>query len=204
MLLAMAFALITAAIVQTVFQHGSAIWAFIRHGKSEPDDIHNKLMRNYPETPRWYAKQNTSVFRGKNDNVAANIIALPLGQWQVTLFPGHCIFCSGYRRHCSRSHSNKHMAESRADTRLQVEKVSFPIWGVVLAILLTMVYAIPGGYIGGRSGVYVSLDRALVPRVQESSCLGCARQLSINTIVQLVPGYLMKGSALRNMVSTTR
>lgn len=50
----LAFALSTAVIVHTILYHGKAVYAGARKMKIEEDDIHAKLMRNYPEVPDWW------------------------------------------------------------------------------------------------------------------------------------------------------
>jgi len=49
----LAFALTTAAVVHTVLHQGPRIYKTLRFGKAEEDDIHMKLMRQYPEVPDW-------------------------------------------------------------------------------------------------------------------------------------------------------
>ncbi|KAF8606444.1 OPT superfamily oligopeptide transporter [Ceratobasidium sp. AG-I] len=49
-----AFALSTAIIVHTVLYHGTALLNGIKNVKIEEDDIHAKLMRQYPEVPDWW------------------------------------------------------------------------------------------------------------------------------------------------------
>jgi hypothetical protein len=49
-----AFALTTAAIVHTILHQGERIYNTLRSRKTEADDIHMKLMRQYPEVPDWY------------------------------------------------------------------------------------------------------------------------------------------------------
>jgi hypothetical protein len=49
-----AFALTTAAIVYTLLHQGERIYNTLRSRKVEDDDIHMKLMRQYPEVPDWY------------------------------------------------------------------------------------------------------------------------------------------------------
>jgi hypothetical protein len=50
----LAFALTTAAVVHTILHQGERIYKTLRFGKSEEDDIHMKLMRQYSEVPDWY------------------------------------------------------------------------------------------------------------------------------------------------------
>jgi len=49
-----AFALSTAVLVHTVLHHGPRIYKAVTNVKTEADDIHMKLMRNYPEVPDWW------------------------------------------------------------------------------------------------------------------------------------------------------
>jgi hypothetical protein len=49
-----AFALTTAAVVHTILHQGERIYNTLRSRKVEDDDIHMKLMRQYPEVPDWY------------------------------------------------------------------------------------------------------------------------------------------------------
>jgi hypothetical protein len=44
----------TCILVHTVLYHGRSLWNGIKRIKVEPDDIHTKLMRNYPEVPDWW------------------------------------------------------------------------------------------------------------------------------------------------------
>jgi hypothetical protein len=49
-----AFALSTCVIVHTALYHGRTLLNGIKRLKVESDDIHAKLMRNYPEVPDWW------------------------------------------------------------------------------------------------------------------------------------------------------
>jgi uncharacterized protein (DUF486 family) len=49
-----AFALSTCVIVHIVLYHGPSLLNGIKKRRVEPDDIHVKLMRNYPEVPDWW------------------------------------------------------------------------------------------------------------------------------------------------------
>jgi hypothetical protein len=48
------FGLMTCVLVHTVLYHGHSLLNGIKRIKVEPDDIHAKLMRNYPEVPDWW------------------------------------------------------------------------------------------------------------------------------------------------------
>lgn len=50
----LAFALCTCVIVHTLLYHGRSLVNGIKRIRVEQDDIHAKLMRNYPEVPDWW------------------------------------------------------------------------------------------------------------------------------------------------------
>lgn len=50
----LAFALTTAVIVWTLLTHGPRVWGILRKKQREPDDVHMKMMRHYPEVPDWW------------------------------------------------------------------------------------------------------------------------------------------------------
>ncbi|KAF8549183.1 OPT superfamily oligopeptide transporter [Imleria badia] len=50
----LAFALSTCVLVHTVLYHGRSLINGMKKIRVEPDDIHAKLMRNYPEVPNWW------------------------------------------------------------------------------------------------------------------------------------------------------
>lgn len=49
-----AFTLSTAVLVHTALFHGTSIVRKLRNVRNEAEDIHAKLMRNYPEVPDWW------------------------------------------------------------------------------------------------------------------------------------------------------
>lgn len=49
-----AFALSTCLLVHTALYHGRSLINGLKRVNVEPDDIHAKLMRNYPEVPDWW------------------------------------------------------------------------------------------------------------------------------------------------------
>lgn len=51
---ALSFTLSTAAIVHTIIYNGKDIYLKIRNVNTEMEDVHAKLMRNYPEVPDWW------------------------------------------------------------------------------------------------------------------------------------------------------
>jgi len=50
----LAFTLSTCVIVHTLLYHGRSLLNGLKKMKVETDDIHAKLMRNYPEVPEWW------------------------------------------------------------------------------------------------------------------------------------------------------
>lgn len=50
----LAFGLATCVLVHTVLYHGRSVINGMKRIRVEPDDIHAKLMRNYPEVPDWW------------------------------------------------------------------------------------------------------------------------------------------------------
>jgi hypothetical protein len=50
----LAFALSTCVLVHTALYHGRSLLNGMKKIRSEQDDIHAKLMRNYPEVPDWW------------------------------------------------------------------------------------------------------------------------------------------------------
>ena len=50
----LAFTLATCVLVHTVLYHGRSLINGMKKIRVEPDDIHAKLMRNYPEVPDWW------------------------------------------------------------------------------------------------------------------------------------------------------
>jgi OPT oligopeptide transporter protein len=60
----LAFALSTCVIVHTGLYHGQSLINGLKRIKIEPDDIHAKLMRNYPEVPEWWYASAFCLFFG--------------------------------------------------------------------------------------------------------------------------------------------
>ena len=50
----LAFALATSVLVHTVLYHGQSIIAKLKNVRTDPEDVHAKLMRYYPEVPDWW------------------------------------------------------------------------------------------------------------------------------------------------------
>lgn len=58
----LAFALSTCVIVHTLLYHGRTLLNGFKKIKVEADDIHAKLMRNYPEVPDWWYGASFCLF----------------------------------------------------------------------------------------------------------------------------------------------
>ena len=59
----LSFTLASAAIVHTLLHNGKEIFArFTSGGKKEEEDVHAKLMRNYPEVPDWWYWSTFVIF----------------------------------------------------------------------------------------------------------------------------------------------
>lgn len=58
----LAFALSTCVIVHTLLYHGRTLLNGLKKMRVESDDIHAKLMRNYPEVPDWWYASAFCVF----------------------------------------------------------------------------------------------------------------------------------------------
>jgi hypothetical protein len=95
----LAFTLSTSVLVHTVLYHGRTLINGFKRMKVEKDDIHAKLMRNYPEVPDWWYAIAFVLF------FALAIIAM------------------------------------------EVWKTGVPVWSLLLAVLLPVVYILPSGFI---------------------------------------------------------
>jgi len=147
----LAFTLSTCVLVHTLLYHGRTLINGFKRMKVEKDDIHAKLMRNYPEVPDWwYAVAFVTFF-------ACAIIAM------------------------------------------EVWKTGVPVWALLLAVLLPVIYVLPSGFIYAMTGQSVSILSARVgnPRPNHQS----HAQITLNLIAQIIPGTLLPGNPLANMVS---
>lgn len=50
----LSFASITATVVHTILFNGKEIWDKVVHVSSEKEDVHARLMKEYPDTPMWW------------------------------------------------------------------------------------------------------------------------------------------------------
>lgn len=100
----LAFAVSTCVVVHTALYHGEALVNGLKRMRVEKDDIHAKLMRNYPEVPDW---------------------------WYLGFFV--FFFCL-------------------AIIAVERWKTQVPVWALLLALLLPVIYILPGGFIFAMTG----------------------------------------------------
>ncbi|MBW0525345.1 hypothetical protein O181_065060 [Austropuccinia psidii MF-1] len=82
-----AFALATSAIVHTALYHGHSIWDKVKNIKTEDEDVHAKLMRNYPEVPDWWYWSYFVLFTGFSViMIEVYDTGLPIWAFMVALF----------------------------------------------------------------------------------------------------------------------
>ncbi|GAA5982688.1 hypothetical protein JCM11641_002337 [Rhodosporidiobolus odoratus] len=124
-----ALMLSTSVIVHTVLYHGRDVWNRIKRF-NDKEDVHMKLMKNYPEVPDWW------YFA---------FLVIAFGMSIVT------IACW--------------------DTQM-------PVWSVIVAVVVGLVYMLPGGFVFATASY----------------------QISINLIVELFAGYIIPGLPLANML----
>ncbi|KAH7104202.1 OPT-domain-containing protein [Auriculariales sp. MPI-PUGE-AT-0066] len=60
----LAFSMSTAVLVHTALYHGKSLMNGLKNMRVEKDDIHAKLMRQYPEVPDWWYLIATIIFFG--------------------------------------------------------------------------------------------------------------------------------------------
>ena len=129
----LAFALSTALLVHTVLYHSRMVYKGIKRVQVEDEDVHEKLMRAYPEVPdSWYASICLAFF----------ILAI---------------------------------------VAIEVWPTDMPVWALALSILIPALYLIPCGFIFAATG----------------------QQSTINLLGQIIPGVLLNGRPLANMVGPT-
>ncbi|EKM81282.1 hypothetical protein AGABI1DRAFT_119764 [Agaricus bisporus var. burnettii JB137-S8] len=126
----LAFTLSTCVIVHTFLYHGRTLLNGFKKIRVEQDDIHAKLMRNYPEVPDW---------------------------WYLSSF---CVFFS------------------LAVVAVEVWDTGVPVWALVLAVILPVIYVLPSGFIYAMTG----------------------QGINLNILAQIIPGTLLPGNPLANMV----
>ena len=105
----LAFTLSTCVLVHTLLYHGRTLINGFKRMKVEKDDIHAKLMRNYPEVPDWW-----------------------YGVAFVTFF-------------------------ACAIVAMEVWKTGVPVWALLLAVLLPVIYVLPSGFIYAMTGQTASV-----------------------------------------------
>ncbi|KAG9312163.1 OPT-domain-containing protein [Chiua virens] len=126
----LAFALATCVLVHTVLYHGRSVINGIKKIRVEPDDIHAKLMRNYPEVPDW---------------------------WYLVSFVGFFLLMV---------------------VVVEIWHTSVPVWALLLAVFLPVLYVLPSGFIYAMTG----------------------QGISLNLLAQIIPGTLLPGNPVANMI----
>ncbi|KIY53033.1 OPT superfamily oligopeptide transporter [Fistulina hepatica ATCC 64428] len=126
----LAFTLSTCVLVHTLLYHGRSLLNGVKRMRVETDDIHAKLMRNYPEVPDWWYLLALLIF------FAIAIVSM------------------------------------------EVWHTGVPVWALLLAILLPIMYILPSGFIYAMTG----------------------QGININILAQIIPGILIPGQPLANMV----
>jgi OPT family oligopeptide transporter len=115
----LAFTLSTCVIVHTMLYHGRSLWKGVKKIRFEEDDIHAKLMRNYPEVPDWWYLTSFIVF------FCMAIVAVEVGNFYS---PQLCCHAELY-------------------VFVQVWDTGVPVWALLLAVMLPIVYILPSGFI---------------------------------------------------------
>jgi len=126
----LAFALSTCVLVHTVLYHGRSLLNGMKRMRVEPDDIHAKLMRNYPEVPDW---------------------------WYIVFFVGFFLMMV---------------------VVVEVWHTTVPVWALLLAAFLPVLYVLPSGFIYAMTG----------------------QGISLNLLAQIIPGTLLAGNPIANMI----
>jgi hypothetical protein len=142
----LAFALSTCVIVHALLYHGRTLLNGFKRIRLEDDDIHLKLMQNYPEVPDWWYGSAFVLFFCMAI-VAAEVRSL------VSTIP--CAHIGTFVP--------------------QVWDTGMPVWALGISVLLPMIYVLPSGFIYAMSGqavgshfiVYsmpcVILNRLIIP-----------------------------------------
>jgi hypothetical protein len=70
-----------------------------------------------------------------------------------------------------------------------------PVWALLLSVLLPIIYVLPTGFIYAMTGQAVRLHNAR--RLQKMLII---QQISLNLLAQIIPGTLLPGQPLANMI----
>lgn len=163
-----AFMLSTSIIVHTALYRGKEIMQRVRRARAESEDVHMRLMRTYREVPDWWYLAFLLVA------IALSIVTVAASP--ASSFSASCIVLTSGRSQCW--------------------KTFMPVWSVVVAILMGLIYLVPAGFIFALT-TYSVRQGSLAPLL----VLPMLRpQVSINLIVELVAGYIIPGLPLANVV----
>ena len=119
----LAFALSTCVIVHTLLYHGHTLLNGFKKIRVENDDIHAKLMRNYPEVPDWWYLCSFGVF------FALAVVAVEV-----------------------RPFLPSSVVKDAEKSCLQIWDTSVPVWALLLSVALTVLYILPSGFIYAMTG----------------------------------------------------
>jgi hypothetical protein len=115
------FALATCVLVHTALYHGRSLINGMKKIRMEPDDIHAKLMRNYPEVPDWW------YFLFFVGFFLLMVVVVEVCEGTAILFV-FLIFSP------------------------QVWHTTVPVWALLLAVFLPVLYMLPSGFIYAMTG----------------------------------------------------
>jgi hypothetical protein len=115
---ALSFTLASAAIVHTIIYNGKDIYLKFRNAHTELEDVHAKLMRNYPEVPDWWYWGVFVVFTAMGIATIEVRLRYPLERQNALLIIHEIL--------------------------LQVYETQLPIWAFLLSLLVVAAYILPG------------------------------------------------------------
>jgi hypothetical protein len=115
---ALSFTRASAAIVHTIIYNGKDIYLKFRNAHTELEDVHAKLMRNYPEVPDWWYWGVFVVFTAMGIATIEVRLRYPLERQNALLIIHEIL--------------------------LQVYETQLPIWAFLLSLLVVAAYILPG------------------------------------------------------------
>lgn len=120
--------LATSIIVHTALYHGPDMWNSIKNIKQDEEDVHMKLMKNYPEVPDWWYW----IFLVISVGLSITTVAVRTFQRDSCLSANQSCLVQAF------------------DTQM-------PVWGVVVALIIGFIYILPGGFIFAMTSTAVGL-----------------------------------------------
>ncbi|SGY40017.1 BQ5605_C003g02310 [Microbotryum silenes-dioicae] len=131
----LALALLPAALTHTGIYHGRDIWAKLRGRQTEREDIHNKLMKSYPDVPDW---------------AYASFAAAALGLAMLATGVSVSQYSSGVERYSRVVLTCIYGSNQLWPTRT-------PVWAVLIAFLLGCLVLLPAGFVYAMSATPLTL-----------------------------------------------